>query len=164
MRALLSIKPQYASMIFNGLKRFEYRRTIFAREDVEGVYVYASLPVGGVVGEFRIGRILSGTPTCLWRETGTNAGISHREFAEYFRGAERAYAIEIVDYELYDSPLHLTTAFGVVPPQSFVYIGTPCGRERQRVAKLKWHRVERSKLFHTHMNVQRKATVQIPCP
>ena len=163
MRVLLSIKPRYASMIFTGMKRFEYRRALFARDDVVEAYVYASLPVGGVVGEFRIDRILSGSPAFVWRETEADAGISRREFFEYFRDAELAYAIEIGDYELYDSPLHLTAAFGVIPPQSFAYVGAPCGTARQRVARQEWRKTRRSELFQAHVSDQRKVLASIPC-
>lgn len=148
MKVLLSIKPRYASMIFSGIKRFEYRRAVFAKEDIVLAYVYASLPVGGVVGEFRIGRILSASPSSVWRQTKTHAGISQRAFLEYFRGIERAHAIEITDYTLYDIPLHLTAAFGVSPPQSFVYVDTPCEGTRRKSARSEWRRTKRSKLFH----------------
>ena len=45
MKALLSIKPEFADMIFAGTKRYEFRRAIFKRNDLEGVLVYASSPV-----------------------------------------------------------------------------------------------------------------------
>ena len=54
MRVLLSIRPQFALQIFEGSKRYEYRRAIFKREGVTSVLVYASAPIGKVIGEFEV--------------------------------------------------------------------------------------------------------------
>lgn len=148
MKVLLSIKPQYASLIFTGEKRVEYRRTVFAREDIEHAYVYASLPVGGVVGEFRIAGIIKGSPDCVWRKTRTQGGISRSAFREYFSGAAQAYAIEIGEFELYESPLELMAAFDVRPPQSFAYVGAHCEGKNQTAARLAWRRTQRKHLLH----------------
>ena len=122
MRILLSIKPEFAEQIFDGTKRFEFRRSIFARDDVDVVVVYASAPIGKVIGEFKIGRILSDRPTLLWKRTTPYAGISKKRFFEYFSGKSIGYAIEIDNYELYDRPLPLYESFGCTPPQSFAYV------------------------------------------
>ena len=55
MKVLLSIKPEYASKILDGTKRYEYRRAIFKRTEVTTVVVYASDPVRKVIGEFAPG-------------------------------------------------------------------------------------------------------------
>jgi len=122
MKILLSIKPEYASRIFDGTKRFEYRRSIFTRNDVTNAVVYASLPIGKVIGEFAIRRVISASPLKLWRETRDHAGITKRAFFEYFRGITVGHAIEIKQYTLYNPPLPLYESFGVTPPQSFMYV------------------------------------------
>ena len=45
MKALLSIKPEFAEAIFNGKKRFEYRKVIFKKE-VKYIQVYVTKTVG----------------------------------------------------------------------------------------------------------------------
>jgi len=122
MKVLLSIKPEYASRIFDGSKHFEYRRVIFCRQDVKRVVVYASRPVGKVVGEFEVGGVLSGTPLSIWRRTEAHAGISRKEFFRYFSGTAIAHAIRVANHVRYDTPLCLQESFRLSPPQSFLYL------------------------------------------
>lgn len=122
MRILLSIKPEFASRIFDGSKRYEYRRVLFKRGDIDTVLVYASSPIRKVIGEFRINAVLSDRPTQLWNKTKDHAGISKRRFLEYFADKEIGYAIEVKNPQEYDVPLQIEDDFGVSPPQSFVYL------------------------------------------
>src|SRR3989442_11639469 len=84
-RALLSIRPHYASAIMNGKKRYEFRRTIFALP-VKVVVLYATVPVQRVVAEFDVKSVMSGKPERLWKRTQRFAGIERSRFFEYFRG------------------------------------------------------------------------------
>ena len=65
MKALLSIKPEFIEKIFSGEKQVEFRKSCF-KEDVQTVVVYATMPVGKIVGEFEIETILSDSPEELW--------------------------------------------------------------------------------------------------
>ena len=78
MRVLLSIKPEFALKIFNGSKRYEYRRAIFRNPEVSGVIVYASDPIRRVIGEFEIEDILHDKLQLLWAKTNSHAGISKK--------------------------------------------------------------------------------------
>ena len=119
--ALLSIKPEYASAIFRGEKRFEFRRAIF-RKPVDIVVVYTSSPVSRVEGEFDIEGVIRDTVEGLWSRTNNFAGIDRDRFFEYFAGRDVAYAIVIGSVRRYPHPLDLSVNFGIRPPQSFVYI------------------------------------------
>jgi len=123
MRVLLSIKPQYANKIFEGSKRFEFRKAIHKNPNVKVVVVYATKPVGKVIGEFTVSDVHSDSPRRLWRKTKSAAGITERFFTEYFAGREIGFAIEVAQARLYDEPLELTdfVASGFAP-QSFVYL------------------------------------------
>ena len=59
MKVLLSIKPEFAEKIFNGTKKYEFRKSIFKNKDVDTVVVYASSPWQYVIGEFHIDKILN---------------------------------------------------------------------------------------------------------
>jgi predicted transcriptional regulator len=122
MRVLLSIRPEFATQILAGTKKYEYRRTIFRQGGVRKVLIYASHPVCRVVGEFEIEGILEGSPGRLWSRTGKFGGITKERFFEYFSNAETAYAIEIRKPTKYCTPLVLQKHLGVTPPQSFVYV------------------------------------------
>ena len=40
MKALLSIKSEFVKRILSGEKKYEYRRRVFARDDVEAIVIY----------------------------------------------------------------------------------------------------------------------------
>ncbi len=124
MRVLLSIKPEFAFRIFKGLKRYEYRRAIFKRTDVERVLVYASSPIQKVIGEFEIDTILSGEPVSLWQKTKAHAGISRESFFDYFADVDTGYAIRVKNCQMYERPFGLMESLGVSPPQSFLYLNS----------------------------------------
>lgn len=123
MKVLLSIKPEFAFKIFDGTKRFEFRKVIFKNPDVKTVVVYASSPVQQVIGEFEIDGIISDSPTDVWEKTKNFSGITKSFFNKYFENREVAHAIKIKEVKRYENPLCLDV-FNVVPPQSYVYLGT----------------------------------------
>ena len=122
MRVLLSIKPEFAFKIFEGVKRFEFRKVIFKNPNVSTVVVYASSPVQQVIGEFEIDDILSSNPNEIWEQTKKYSGISEDFFYEYFADREIAHAIKIKEIKKYKTPLSLKEDFNVLPPQSYLYL------------------------------------------
>ena len=86
MKVLLSIKPEFAEKILDGTKRFEFRKGIFKNQEISIVVIYATMPLGKVVGQFQIETILSGEPESLWKETKKYAGISKQFFDSYYSG------------------------------------------------------------------------------
>lgn len=123
MKILLSIKPEFVEEIFNGNKRFEYRRTIFKRKDIRKVVVYATKPVGMIVGEFSIEQILKENPQVLWEQTHKYSGISKIFFDKYFKGKPIGFALKIKYPQLYKKPIDPTLNNSkFIAPQSFKYI------------------------------------------
>lgn len=123
MKVLLSIKPQFVEQIIKGTKRYEFRKAIYKRTDIDTIVVYASSPVCRVVGEFKVDEILCENPETLWQHTHDSAGITREFFDRYFDKREKAYAIRIKSFLPYENPTKLTEAFpGKVPPQSFCYL------------------------------------------
>lgn len=118
----MSIKPEFAFKIFEGKKKFEFRKVIFKNLNVKTVVVYASSPVQRVIGEFEIDIILSSSPKEIWRQTKRYSGISEDFFFEYFANREVAHAIKIKNAIKYKLPLQLQDNYNVVPPQSYVYL------------------------------------------
>jgi predicted transcriptional regulator len=122
-RVILSIKPVFAEKIFSGDKRFEFRRTIFARSEVKTVLIYATSPCRQIVGEFIIDAVITMSPNRLWQQTKHRAGIDKQQFDEYFNGKATAYALKISSPRRFRVPLNLLEDFGVErPPQSFCYV------------------------------------------
>jgi len=130
--ALLSIKPEYVDAIFKGEKRVEFRRTRFAR-NVSHIIVYATQPVGAVVGYFEVGLIEENTPDRLWDSFGTVGCIDKDKFDQYFDGTSIGYAIGVKNPVRLSENASLNRYSGLSrPPQSFAYLG---GREKARFAK-----------------------------
>ena len=122
MKVLLSIKPEFAEKIFNGTKKYEFRRSVFKNQDVKTVVVYASSPIQLVIGEFEIDTILNDNLHQLWNITKDHSGISENYFFEYFINKERGYAIKIKQTTRYKKALSLKNDFKTTPPQSFMYL------------------------------------------
>ena len=122
MKVLLSIKPEFALKIFDGSKRYEYRRSIFKRHAIKTVVVYASDPIKKVIGEFEIGEILCEEPQALWLKTGDEAGITRERFLDYFENSQKGYAIKVEEGKMYDPPIPLSELTALSPPQSFTYL------------------------------------------
>lgn len=126
MRILLSIKPQFADKIFSGTKRYEFRKAVHKNPNVTTVVVYATKPVGKVIGEFTVSSVHNDSPARLWRRTKTHSGITRQFFNQYFQGRESCFAIEIGSTTLYENPIDIREVIpNGYPPQSFVYIRKP---------------------------------------
>jgi predicted transcriptional regulator len=107
MKVLLSIKPCFAEKIFDGSKKFEFRRAIFKNEHIKTILVYASFPMQKVIGEFEIDKILNRDLTALWEETKEYAGIDKEYFYKYFGDKQQGFAIKIKKTKKYKIPLCL---------------------------------------------------------
>ncbi len=123
MKVLLSIKPEYADKILKGEKLFEFRKAVFKNPEVKTVVIYATMPVGKVVGEFEVDEVLADLPSAVWSITSEAAGISKMFFNEYFSGRDKAFAIKVSNPKRYDVPFELKNILSNgVAPQSFCYL------------------------------------------
>jgi predicted transcriptional regulator len=122
MRVLLSIKPEYAEKILDGTKRFEYRKVLPRNKSIHTVVIYATMPVGKVIGEFEIGGLLREKPSVLWDLTKEASGITRAFFDSYFSGRNEACAIAVKKPIRYENPKNLQDVSGSTPPQSFQYL------------------------------------------
>lgn len=123
MKVLLSIKPEYAEKILLGEKRFEFRKSVFKNPEVRTVVIYATMPIGKIIGEFDFDEVLSDDPKEIWSLTSKFSGITKKFFNEYFDGRKLAHAIKVGQVRRYATPMSLKS---LVPsgmaPQSFCYI------------------------------------------
>ncbi|OAV45689.1 ASCH domain-containing protein [Lewinella sp. 4G2] len=126
MKALFSIKKEFADKIFSGEKRFEFRKAIFKR-NVTTIVVYVTKPTGMIVGEFQVKSIVQDSPEGVWNTTQEFAGVDKDFFFKYFNDRSTGYAIEIMNPTLYDVPLDPNRIVGdnktkFCAPQSFCYL------------------------------------------
>lgn len=131
MKVLLSIKPEYVYRILLREKKYEYRKKIWKREDIEEVVIYSSYPVKKVVGTFVIEKILEGNPQEIWNQTKEHSGISKEKYDRYFKETDKAYAIYIPEFRPYKEPMTLGELWHKVygaplkevkAPQNFMYL------------------------------------------
>jgi predicted transcriptional regulator len=123
MKVLLAIKEEFALKIFEGSKKYEFRKSIFKDKRVNTIVVYVSSPIKQVIGEFEIDFVLKEQPEYLWDLTKDHAGINKQFYDEYFENRESAYAIKIKKTLKYDTPKTLFDDFNIgFAPQSYVYL------------------------------------------
>lgn len=121
MKILLSIKPKFAEKIFSGEKIFEFRRKIWKRP-VDSMVIYVTAPVGKILGEAVLDRVHQGSPEDIWNQCCQGAGVDREYFFEYFKGRNKAFAIEIERAYMYPAPVNIMSKYGKRPPQSFLYV------------------------------------------
>lgn len=119
---LISIKPQYANLIFNGTKHYEFRKKVPETCWPDRFYVYSSAPVKKIVGWF--GSHGYGHYTTfdkLWEETGEWAGIGREDLKRYCATANEIFAIPINTFHRI-SPVGLSEIGLKSAPQNFCYL------------------------------------------
>jgi len=117
----MSIKPEFANKIFDGTKKFEFRKAIFKNKNIKSILVYSSSPVQKVIGEFQIDQIFNDDLETLWERTKEFSGISEDYFYQYFANREQGFAIQIKNQIRFKTPKCLKEDYNLTPPQSFAY-------------------------------------------
>lgn len=123
MNILLSIKPKYAEAILRGEKIWEFRKKIPFHPPAEQVIMYATNPVGLVVGSFSIEKVrLVNLRFSNWDDFSVGAGITEDELKVYADGYDAIYALKAKDPIRFETPKTLAD-FGVKKaPQSWQYL------------------------------------------
>jgi len=123
MNVILSIRPTFCKMIFSGQKKYEYRKRVFTRSDVDKVYVYATKPICRIVGYFTIDEVIEDIKTNIWEKTHIGGGISKEYFDVYFKNSDTAYAIKIGQVVKLDTPIDPKSVIkDFHAPQNFMYV------------------------------------------
>lgn len=120
-RILLSIKPEYATSILAGYKRYEFRK-VKCRADIDTIVIYATAPLMQVVGEVEVNGVIEDCPEQVWRLTSDFSGISKDFFDQYYGHATRAVAYRLGKVHQYSHPRRLQDLGVSSAPQSFVYL------------------------------------------
>ena len=95
--AIISIHPHYADAILSGKKTIELRRRIPSIEIGTRLWIYATRPLGAVVGSAVVSNLLRGTPREIWRLCKADVSIARKDYDEYFEGAKTAIGIVLTD-------------------------------------------------------------------
>ena len=123
MNVILSIRPNFCKMIFSGQKKYEYRKRVFTRSDVDKVYIYATKPICRIVGCFRVEEVIENKKSYMWEKTHKDGGISKEYFDAYFKNSDTAYAIKIGQVVKLDNPIDPKEVIkDFHAPQNFMYV------------------------------------------
>lgn len=117
---VIPIWPRYAQLIYDGVKRYEFRK-LLPRPDTGAFLVYETAPISKITGFFLSEHILQKAPHELWQMTAAESGILEKDFFHYFRSHKSGAALLIKSARKFLSPVALGH-FGCKPPQSYVYI------------------------------------------
>lgn len=122
---ILSIKPQWADLIYSGEKKIEWRKTRPSIHKIPlslrypfTVYLYETAPIKRVTGYFicnAIIRIFS--DQALLFNNNLQGCISSEDLIKYIGKKSYLYAWEITDPTIFEHPLQLLDS----PPQSWRY-------------------------------------------
>ena len=118
---LISINSQHVENIFNGTKRYEYRK-IKGKREINKMLIYSTYPIKKVVGEAQIEKVLEGSPEEIWEKTKQYSGVKEIFYNEYFKGKTKAIAYKLKNVKRYDTPKELSMYGVKSAPQSFVYV------------------------------------------
>lgn len=90
---LISVRPDYVVKLLEGDKTVELRRRAVRVLPGTRVWLYATLPVGRIVGFGEVQSVHEHSPVEIWKEFGGRAGITEDHFFDYFDGVSRGCAI-----------------------------------------------------------------------
>ena len=127
---LLSIKPEYASKIFDGTKKVELRRVRNRLKSGDLVVVYVTSPEKALVGSFEVEHVIvKNLPeelNNLWHQVEEHAGIERKQFDSYYEGASVGVGIFLKNIQKFPHPLELESLRkqlpNIRPPQSYRYL------------------------------------------
>lgn len=125
---LISVHPKYAKRIFSEAKRIELRKL---RPNVSlgtPIAVYVSSPEKQLYGFATVSKIDEGTPDEIWETLGSAAGVSRKEYNQYYKGANKAVAIHFEQVSCLIRPVDLSqirsALSGFHPPQTYRYLSS----------------------------------------
>lgn len=120
---LLSVKPKFASLIVDGSKLVELRRTVPA-QTVGTIAIYSSSPVQAIVALADVKETIEASPTKLWTIAKDNGGgLTRAELMDYFGSKKTGFAIMLENVRVYGKPVQPTRIFKTFSaPQSFRYL------------------------------------------
>lgn len=120
---LLPLKPKFIPLIFNGTKKWEFRKSFFKKYcENDLIFIYGTAPIEKIVGYFKGKEIRHSSPQELWLQCSEQSGLSEAEFFEYFHGKTEGYAIHIDDLTIFPHRVDLHALGLSQPPQLYSYI------------------------------------------
>lgn len=124
-KVLLSMRSKYAELVFSGAKKVEIRTRFPRRWTGRQAVVYGTQPLGSLMGEVTITKVVPGTPSQIWEQYGADAGCTFEEYSAYVGDRSEVFAILISELKPYLAPVGIAQISHLIkedlhPPQSFI--------------------------------------------
>ena len=123
---LVSIEERHVQNLLNGSKTIELRRRNINIPKGSKVWIYSKIPTGKISAIGTVDYIYNDTPSNIWQQFSTVAGISKSEFDEYFANRSHGCAIVFDSIVAVDNALPLdflrSKLDSFQPPQFFKYL------------------------------------------
>lgn len=137
---IISIHPRHANAILDGAKTVELRRRIPSLSVGTRLWIYATRPVGAVIGVATVERIVRDDPAQIWLQFGDQSGINRGDFDAYFDGTDVAICLLLVNArrnaeQVAIEQLRCLRA-GFHPPQVMMSISNHEAEELHKMANL----------------------------
>lgn len=121
---LMSIKTKYANQIFNGTKKYEYRRRSIGEKNLgKKIFIYSSEEEKAIVGYIIVGDIIEGTSEWVLEQTENK---NNKDIINYFKDCKKCYALKISETVKFENPISLSSIRKIqekfVIPQYYRYI------------------------------------------
>ena len=138
LQVLLSIRPEHADNIIEGVKTVEFRRRFPADARVRGatMWIYSTAPVKQVIGVATVVSVERLVLPELWSYHGSAGAVDRCVFDDYFAGVSEGYAILLGEIKRLPAAVGADDlrALDFSTPQSYRFVTEPVlGMLRERL-------------------------------
>ena len=92
-QAIISLKPQYEDLVLSGKKTVELRNRVVRMEPGTMIWIYATMPVGGIVALAELDSVVHDTPEEIWVRFAREMCIDRAHFDSYINNRESVSAL-----------------------------------------------------------------------
>lgn len=124
---LISINSYYARQIFNGTKKYEFRKSPIKPTDLNReIFIYSAKEDKSIIGTLKVSEVIKGDLDYILNETGYINRLDKNEIIDYFGDKKICYALKLCDIHRFNTPIKLSELRQIAPkislPQYFRYI------------------------------------------
>lgn len=126
---LMSVKSTFAQRIMSGKKTVEIRKRFPNKWSGHDVILYASQPIGALVGKAAIHNVTHGHPNDIWTQFESEIDCNRAEFDAYVGSSNEVAAIEINNLVRFQRSMPLKRIAELLgqklsPPQSYLELSS----------------------------------------
>ena len=122
---VVSIKPEFAEKIFNGIKSIELRKSTPDVSPGDTVVIYCTDPVKAVLGICLVKEVLKLKPSLMWKNHKQVLGIDQKRYKAYYENSAIAVGIVLTSICKLEKDVSLSAIKKIFPffqpPQTFRY-------------------------------------------